>query len=1173
MALGRFGNVNSAHVAGGRWACLLSWVNSRWQSLVWAVLALALAPAASAVTPYAPKVVAPLLEPWRWIHYPELNGEWVTSMVEGGDGAMWFRTRTGVMRYDGVQWQKSTSKEGLLSDEVTVLCAGADGTIYAGTDSGLCRYQRGRWQAVWPTAGTNRFLIRCLTPTADGGVWAGTDYGLVKCVEGSVTFYTTQTNQALLESTPQPSFVLLPGDQTLARAVVAAKEDRARALWAVAGENLLCITTNPTNSAAISCQIYKSRDGLVISDHVSAIYQAATGEIWTLDDSGNSGLNRFDGRKWTTLRLSQQFGGDDIYNSIWQTPDGILWISGFGRLFAYDGGQWQCYESGTVPVAKDRFCVLQTSKGDWWIAGRDSETWRVEYSGQRWITYSGLHFYGNTPDGRGWFVTGAGRVVVQEGRGSQWREYGPEDGLMDSATALIVTRQGEVWVGGSHQGVAATACFDGVRWRRKEHPELPYPVGYRSMFEATDGTLWFSCEAGPWLPGNRGGLLYCRRTEGKQEEWMHIGPDQEMKLTCVGIGQTSDGLLWLGGMPITQFDGKKTLSPLIPSELQNRWIDDVYSTPEGQLWLAVGGLGAYCRTGTNWVRYTSQEGLANNMVATILRLQDGTILAGNAKGVSRFDGRSWTPYALPPSLRIDREGGTLRQSTDGALWVNIATRAWYQRGLSQSPLTASDIALFRTTRYQPEHQAPVTRFSVFPQVVSQPGNTFLSWVAVDPWNCTAPDKLEYSFRLNQEEWTPFSTAASHYYLKMKSGNYRFQVRARDGDFNVEAVPAEVRFTVLAPVWQQGWFLSLMAAGVLIVGILEGLLIKRDKKIRAGSLQLSQVNRSLELEIQEHRRSQSQLKERTRMLEDEVEERKRLETEKDRIHKELLIASRQAGMAEVATSVLHNVGNVLNSVNVSVGLVGSWARDSRESGVRKLAKLMKEQGDNLGRFMAQDERGREIPAYLEQLAERLDRERENVRGEITGLSSNLDHIKEIVSLQQNYAQVAGVLEKVLVPELVEDALRFHRDAFARHAVKIIRDFAPLPPITVDRHKVLQILVNLLSNAKYACDAGEASDRQICVRIAAGSENNHVRIEVADNGMGIAPENLIRIFAQGFTTRKNGHGFGLHSSALTAKELGGSLNVRSDGPGKGAVFILELPRQPKSGSSDNRPTNRT
>jgi hypothetical protein len=288
---------------------------------------------------------------------------------------------------------------------------------------------------------------------------------------------------------------------------------------------------------------------------------------------------------------------------------------------------------------------------------------------------------------------------------------------------------------------------------------------------------------------------------------------------------------------------------------------------------------------------------------------------------------------------------------------------------------------------------------------------------------------------------------------------------------------------------------------------------------------------------------------------DITERKQAEQQLGLLHKQLVDASRQAGMAEVATSVLHNVGNVLNSVNVSGSLISERMRSSKVSNVSRIADLLQKQENDLGNFFTNDPNGKKLPNYITQLASALNEERDLILREVDSLSGNISHIKEIVTMQQTYAKSAGVIETLKVTDLVEDAIRMNAGAMNRHQVKIVCEFAEVPAIPTDRHKILQILVNVLRNAKYACDDSGRSDKQITVRIHHGE--GHVVISVADNGIGIPPENLTRIFNHGFTTRKDGHGFGLHSGALSAKELGGSLVVSSEGTGKGATFTLDLP----------------
>lgn len=322
-------------------------------------------------------------------------------------------------------------------------------------------------------------------------------------------------------------------------------------------------------------------------------------------------------------------------------------------------------------------------------------------------------------------------------------------------------------------------------------------------------------------------------------------------------------------------------------------------------------------------------------------------------------------------------------------------------------------------------------------------------------------------------------------------------------------------------------------------------------IRTLHHKVDERTQALQEEIEERKQIQDK-------LETEIEERTRLELEKERINKELLETSRRAGMAEVASGVLHNVGNVLNSVNVSASLIADKLQRSKAVNVGKVAALLSEHANNLEAFLIHDERGKKLPGYLAALSDNINRNQKELESEMDSLRTHVDHIKQIVSMQQNYARVAGVMESVSLEELVEDALKLASDGGSRHAVQLKREYGETPRVATDKHKVLQILVNLVKNAKHACEEMQSDDKRVIVRTWT-TEAGRIMLQVADNGVGISPENLTRIFNYGFTTRKSGHGFGLHSGALAAKELGGSLTVQSEGPGKGATFTLELPVQ--------------
>jgi signal transduction histidine kinase len=343
-----------------------------------------------------------------------------------------------------------------------------------------------------------------------------------------------------------------------------------------------------------------------------------------------------------------------------------------------------------------------------------------------------------------------------------------------------------------------------------------------------------------------------------------------------------------------------------------------------------------------------------------------------------------------------------------------------------------------------------------------------------------------------------------------------------------------------------------------VGALLAVLLLAAAWIAGLRRRVEQRTKELRIEIEKHKRTETQLA-------GEIEERKRMEVEVERTHRQLVDASRQAGQAEVASSVLHNVGNVLNSVNVSAGLITDRLRGSKAAtGISRVAGLLAEHRQNMAGFLAEDGRVDKVTGYLEELAKQMGSEQASILQELHDLARNVDHIKEIVAMQQNYAQVSGITEIQSVAGLVEDALRVVANALARNQVHVVKQLDPIPDIVVDKHKVLQVLVSLITNAVNALSESTVAERVMTLMIKMDGDKN-VSVSVADNGMGISPENLKRIFTHGFTTRRDGHGLGLHSGFLTAQEMGGTLRVHSDGPGKGAIFTLEIPSQPKEKDS--------
>ncbi|WED43574.1 ATP-binding protein [Legionella cardiaca] len=289
---------------------------------------------------------------------------------------------------------------------------------------------------------------------------------------------------------------------------------------------------------------------------------------------------------------------------------------------------------------------------------------------------------------------------------------------------------------------------------------------------------------------------------------------------------------------------------------------------------------------------------------------------------------------------------------------------------------------------------------------------------------------------------------------------------------------------------------------------------------------------------------------------DIDRDKKNEEEIKELSQKLLTTARRAGMSEIATSVLHNIGNILNSSNISVNMLKDSMSQPYYQKLLKIIELMKEHQNQIEEFLTKDERGKLIPEYLIALGEILDKEQQKNIEELGNLDEDLQHIKDIVAMQQAFSGVSSIAEKIYIPEVIETALQMSSNPVKDKLIRIKKDYCDSSFIFADKSKVLQILVNLIQNAKDAV-LKNTIDKKKQINFIVKEHAHKLQIMVVDNGEGILPENLQRIFSFGFTTKPNGHGFGLHSCALSAQDMGGSLKAESEGIGQGAIFTLTLP----------------
>lgn len=352
-----------------------------------------------------------------------------------------------------------------------------------------------------------------------------------------------------------------------------------------------------------------------------------------------------------------------------------------------------------------------------------------------------------------------------------------------------------------------------------------------------------------------------------------------------------------------------------------------------------------------------------------------------------------------------------------------------------------------------------------------------------------------------------------------------------------------------------WIFSTAAITLVLIGLGTRSLLRADTQLRR---ELNDRVRAQDALRVAHEQLEVRVAERTVDLRHEITEREQAQQALANLNEHIAAVSHRAGMAEVVNSVLHNVGNVLNSVNVSVTMIGDQLRQSAMLDLPRAVALLQAHEHDLPDYLSHDAQGRQLAGFLALLAEQWQREHQLLTDESSQLSANVQHIKDIVSRQQSLSGMSGMVSTIDLPALVDDVLTLHAGALQRGGLHLLRNHHGPTQWQGDRSKLTQILLNLVVNAEESLSAmpDVVAPRCLAIRCVV-SDDLRLEIEVQDNGSGVAPEALARLFAYGYTTKPTGHGFGLHASAIAAQEMGGSLTARSAGTGLGATFILSLP----------------
>jgi len=785
---------------------------------------------------YYPKYQKSFSEPWRWQQFEELNGRGCRCMTEDKQGNLWFGVNNGVLKYNGTQWKFYNLDNDSSETPTSVLCTTSNNQIYAGSSKGIYVYESDVWKKFEINLNygdnldfpNNRFPI---IETSDNSIWVGTKQGVLRIQDGIMNLYREK------EFFPNLHINNMYNDEIMDLPdfdIYSIFEESRDIIWIGLrdGRIFRCIFQNNPLKPSPVWQRIDIQQGYVRA-RFPLITKDKQGKIFIFSGEINKGVNIYHGNNWSQYKLLQQFNTKSEHTDIQTTRNGDILLTAGGRMFCYKNNKWYQYMKPDLPLPKTRWYMNVTNDDYLWIIGISSEVWRVDLSNKQWTTLQGLIYQDEGPAGDKWFLTHNGAIVKTDPLMNDWVRYDKHDGVIDYPVVIYTTKNGQAWCAGSHNQVAATACFDGTKWIKHLHPQLSWGIKQSSVFETLDGALWFGAYGGiNTKRGFLGGLV--RYTSPQKFNYYYFN-DKFNLSSIYGIGQTADSTLWVGENALYSFDRHKTQFQKAsePANINNSFIDCISSSPDGDLWIGtrVCGVFWYNSKSKKWTQFTVNNNLSSNSIIYILAESNTNVWAATDKNICHFDGINWTSAVFSDYFKIRRTRFSIKKTSDGFYWINQIPNNWLDRANHNNSRFLDFSKKTFTILYKPDNIPPDTYITFTQDRIAQPGNVFISWKSNDPWKLTPDEHMQFSYRLDNDDWSPFTIEKNQIFLDIDDGQHTFQVRARDRDFNIDPSPAKIIFYIIPPTWKQPWFILLIVFFISTITFFIFRLIHRNKIIR------------------------------------------------------------------------------------------------------------------------------------------------------------------------------------------------------------------------------------------------------------------------------------------------------------------------------------------------------
>lgn len=1116
-----------------------------------------------------------------------LSQSTIRSIHQDSQGYMWVGTLNGLNKYDGYNitvYRHDPEDPGSISfDEIGYIFGDSNHNLWIGTlGKGINKYNRDLDQFNsykvdndQYEAGLSENTVYTISEDQDGYLWIGTDYGLNRFNPKSddtefVHYFADEESGSL-------------------------SDNRITTLLTDSKNNLWVGTLNGLNVKKNGSDTFKTflhdpkNDETIGGNIIRDIKEDSDGYIWVAVKSG--GLNKIDPDTFeiTIYRHDEHnpysISDNSVY-SIHEDSFGNMWVGTEIRgLNLFDRTTERFYRYRHNPANPNSisnsaiYTINESNDRTLWIGTYMDGINYVNLNPPRFEFYQQQPYRTNTlnnnnivsfeehTNGNIWVGTDGGGLNLFDPDTKQFnviRNIPGNPGEIPSSSILdIREHNGELWLA-MYEGGVSRFNLNGTDFTHYRHdPENPKTLNTDDAYR-----LYFTDENEVWIGTHGGGInVLDLDTENFRHYAREEVDDGSLQNNYVqDLFKDSKNTMWAAthGSGIARFNSRHdTFKHYAEYEgtLSSIAAIVIHEDKQGRFWVGTsGGLNLFNRDTETYRAYTVEDGLANNFINGILEDDEGNLWLSTNSGISKFypDQEIFENYDIDSGLPgnefitrsyfMDSKGyhyfggnrGFVRFHSDNVrLQEYVPSVVFTNFMIFNQPAVIGEDGPLKKHINQTDHISLSYQHSVI---------TF-EFVTLN-FEHNKSDQFAYKLEGFDPDWNYVGNKRSATYTNLNPGKYRFNVKAANSDGVWSAEYASIDFTIAPPFWKTAWFYTL--AVIFGVGLIVGI-----TKWRVSAI--SERNRKLELEISRHTR---ELSERNNTLRDTLEE---LKSTRD----QLIEKAHKAGMADLATSVLHDVGNILNSVNTSSALIDDIISHSSIHNLRKANELLRANIDKIDDFILNDPRGKTLLQYYLKLEEPIDEEYHQLELQNKRLAEKISLITEVISAQQNYSTGIRLQEKHNLEQIIEDTITLKRSVLELHNIKISTQFEFIGEIDVEKTKLIHILINLIKNAKESILERNPEEKNI--RITTNHLGSEIKISITDNGSGFTPENKSRIFTHGFTTKANGHGFGLHSCANYAREMNGTLLAKSDGPDKGATFSLYLPAAHSShpSASDSEP----